>query len=196
MCTPSSRRMQTASGVEALIGSPFGPVGNRSGSVLRRRNTKGALKLRLRLRPVPPRDLALGARGVEWPHLGGVRKHGCRRVTHTPQTRCVPHAHTRLTRCATAHARPSLRHGGHRRALPASRSSCARPTAASSPRLTSGTPRCSQQGCTAPFLLRFRNCNTRNQCKECHLSCDLLPQVGRVMDCAAPLGSVVTQTSR
>src|SRR5712691_7501114 len=64
------------------------------------------------------------------------------RVTHTPQTRCLPHAHIRLTRCTTAH--PSRRHGVHRLALPASRSRRARPTAP--PLLASCTPRCSSTG--------------------------------------------------
>jgi len=100
-----------------------------------KRNTKVARKRWLRLRNVPPLDLALSASGVEWPHLGGGRKHGGMRVTHTPRTRCLPHEHTRLTRGATVHAHPSLRHGGYRLALPASRSSRAAHGAPPSSRL-------------------------------------------------------------
>jgi hypothetical protein len=52
-----------------------------------KRHKKVALKRRLCLLTVLPLDLALGASCVEWLHLGGVSKHGCMRVTHTPQTR-------------------------------------------------------------------------------------------------------------
>src|SRR5215813_1937279 len=51
------------------------------------------------------------------------------RVMYTPHTRWWPHDHTRRTHDATVPAHPSLRHGGQRLALPASRSGHAAPPA-------------------------------------------------------------------
>src|SRR5207302_3839077 len=101
------------------------------------------------------------------------------RVTHAPQTRCLPHEHTRLTRCATVHARPSLRHRVPRLALPASRSGGEWPTVppplSSRLALRGALNRDAQQPfCYASFLLWLRVCTkatrVRVTSRKAHMS--------------------------
>jgi hypothetical protein len=106
----------------------------------RKRNKKVAIKPQLRRRTGAHRNMALVARCA---HRSDLLEAGAR-----------PEERTSTTLCAHAHARPHPRRSVSRLALPAPLDGHAWYTVP--PLLVSCTHRCSGQGCTATFLLRFQ----------------------------------------